>query len=345
MNQKRNHIQVQKSSGLKFGMVFLMLLLNTCQTKSLTKISNFFLNAKDQLNDDFFSSSNLDDFGFSLSAQVNGCKIYDNNANCLYCIRDQYLQNGVCVSIDYANLIQNCNIYVSATECYECDIDFRASADKKSCTSVGVVNGCRKWRDATCLVCGSGFFLSNGNCVSSIPNCSIPLNGNACLECASGFGITDNTLVCRELTTAQSSQNCARFNGDVCTQCRSSFSLDLNTNKCLQSSEVDSQIDENCASTVVSNDQHCNICRHGFYLDIRADGSLFCNTLNARDESCYILDFTVRTNCLVCMPTFEMQGNKCIQVIRDAPQIVDPVASSWIFRNLILLSIGFLMIN
>lgn len=345
MYKKGNRIQVKNSSGALLGMLFLMLLFSVSQSTSLTKISDVFFDPQNQLNDAFLAPSNFDEFWFNLSAQVNGCKIYDNNANCLYCIRDQYLQNGVCSSIDYGSLIQNCNIYLSATECYECDRDYRASTDKRSCSSVGVVNGCRKWRDTVCVECGSGFFLVNGNCASSIPNCAIPLNENTCLECASGFGVIDATLVCKALTTAQSSENCARYNGAVCTQCRSSFALDLTTNRCLRSNEVDSQIDENCANTVVSNDQFCNICRQGFYLDVRPDGSLFCNTLNARDESCYIIDFTERQNCLVCMPSFEMKGKKCVQMLRDAPQVVDPVASSWIFRNLILLLIGLLVEN
>lgn len=280
-----------------------------------------------------------------INSQVQGCKIYDENANCLFCIRDQYLASGVCTSIAYSRLIQNCNVYFSETECFECDQDYRVSADKKTCNLVGAVNGCRKWRNVdVCILCASGFFLQNGNCFTSIANCIIPLNSTSCLECASGFGILDETLICKPITSGQSVEKCARYNNNACIQCLSGFALDLTNKKCLPKEEVDNQIDENCVNTVVSNDQHCNICRQGFFLDRRSDGSLFCNTLNARDESCYIIDFTVRENCLVCMPNFEIQNKKCIANIRDQPRLIDPVSrSSYIINSVLLLSIGILI--
>lgn len=281
-----------------------------------------------------------------MSSQVVGCKIYDENANCLFCTRDQFLSEGVCTSIDYSRLIQNCNVYSSATECYECDQDYRTSADKRACNLVGTVDGCRKWRDTNaCVVCGAGFFLESGRCSHSIANCVIPLNSTTCLECASGFGIVDDTLVCKPVTSGQAIEKCARYTNGVCTQCLSGLALDLVNAKCLRADEVQNEVDENCVNTIVSNDKYCNICRQGFFLDQRPDGSLFCNTLNARDESCYIIDFSVRQNCLVCMPNFEMRNKKCIASLRDQPSIVDPVASSWILNNLAILMIGVLMLN
>ena len=281
-----------------------------------------------------------------MNSQVVGCKIYDNNANCLYCIRDQYLSEGVCTSLEFARLIQNCNVYSSATECYECDQDYRTSADKRACNLVGTVNGCRKWRDTnTCLLCTAGFFLQNGNCNPSIANCVIPLNTTTCLECASGFGIIDDTLVCKPAPSGQAIEKCARYANGVCTQCLSGFALDLANLRCLRADEVQNEVDENCVNTIVSNDKYCNICRQGYFLDQRADGSLFCNTLNARDESCYIIDFSVRENCLVCMPNFEMRNKKCTASLRDRPTILDPVASSWILNNIVILIIGILMLN
>ena len=289
-------------------------------------------------------SAELNFDSLDTNSQVQGCKIYDENANCLFCIRDQYLSNGVCTSISYSRLIQNCNVYSSETECFECDQDYKVSADKKTCSLVGTVNGCRKWRNGdVCILCASLFFLQNGSCFTSIANCIIPLNSTSCLECASGFGILDDTLTCKSITSGQSVEKCARYNNNVCVQCLSGFALDLLNKKCLPKEQVDNQIDENCANTVVSNDVHCNICRQGYFLDRKSDGNLFCNTLNARDESCYIIDFTVRENCLVCMPNFEIQNKRCIANIRDKPKLVDPVSrSSYILSSILILSIGIL---
>lgn len=341
-------LQTLSSSSLLCAALIFTSMITSGRVKAMTISSNLALSFPEHEGFHNFEMgfSDLNQESLDMNSQVQGCKIYDDNANCLYCIRDQYLSGGVCTSLEYSKLIQNCNVYSSATECFECDQDYKSSTDKKSCNLVGTVNGCRKWRDSnTCIVCASGFLLQNGNCSPSIANCVIPLNSTTCLECASGFGILDDTLVCKPVTSGQAVEKCARYTNNVCTQCLSGYALDLVNTKCLKITEVDNQIDENCVNTIVSNDQYCNICRQGFYLDVKADGSLFCNTLNAKDESCYIIDFIVRQNCLVCMPNFEMKNKKCIASLRDQPAITDPVGSSLILNSIMVLTIGIFVLN
>ena len=293
------------------------------------------------------SLDNFDVLNFGENDQVYGCKVYDINSNCLYCTRDQYLANNLCVSIGFNNLIQNCNIYLDATSCYQCDAQYQVSTGNKSCSFVGVVQNCNRWNNQKiCIGCSSGSNLVNGVCSLPLANCDLLASPTTCLQCRAGFYVSQITGLCVVVTNLF--QNCILYNSNSkCTKCALGWAFDEVSGLCLDITQVNSEIDPNCQDTIISNSNYCNICRQGYYLNVdSSSGALSCLSKNPADESCYIADFTDQTKCIVCMPGYNMINSICQvnQAVVPSGQ-VDPLATSSVISSLIVFISMMLLLN
>lgn len=285
--------------------------------------------------------SNIDSLSQSDAQIVNFCKIYNNNSVCQYCIRDMYLSSGSCVAISYANILQNCNIYASATTCYQCDTGFAPNAQNTACVAATGTANCGIWANqSTCFSCLPGGFLSNGVCIN-VPNCIRAISTTQCQACANNYYL--NTVSGNCVAVASVIANCLSYNpNQMCATCAKGYALDVNGGRCFSSEQLFGAIDENCQSTIVNTGNYCNICRQGYYL---LNGA--CSRFN-NDESCFILDPVTPSLCRVCMAGYwktalngPCQVNTQISNALIQPDIKDSVKIMAVITSVIL---GMLMI-
>lgn len=246
-----------------------------------------------------------------LSAQsVNFCKRYDENFNCLYCIRDFYLKENVCTRIDFANLIANCNVYTNPTTCLQCDAGF---------------------------FLGGNALCSPGNAGS---NCAIFLTQTTCGSCKPGYRL-DGTN-CVQITSTSTISNCAvSTSGTKCDACQIGFALSEDETTCVSVSTFVNQWDPNCEDLAINSGKYCNICREGYFLKngqcIQTD----------RTDSCFLPNPDSPSECALCMTGFSMRTKgKCLRNENNVAAQKDPVASSAsLLRNIIVLITLSLWIN
>jgi hypothetical protein len=149
-----------------------------------------------------------------------GCLVCDTDPNvCLKCGDYRYLLNNVCqncgsncVSCINATVCSTCDTgYLPATDgtcksldidycvsydaslaCSKCDSNYVLAANKLSCS---LNLGCNS--TATCSSCKSGFFLTNGTCLScpTIANCSYcdQYDSTKCASCVAGYFSSSGT--------------------------------------------------------------------------------------------------------------------------------------------------------
>ena len=245
------------------------------------------------------------------SAQsVNFCKKYDENFNCLYCIRDFYLRENVCTRIDFANLIANCNVYNSLTTCLQCDAGFFVSGNNL-CSAGNASSNCATFLTAsTCSSCKPGFRLDGTNCVqitstSTIPFCAVSSSGTKCDACLIGYALSEDET------------------------------------KCLSVSSLSSQWDANCEDLAINSGKYCNICREGYFLQ---NGK--CVQTDPTD-SCFLPNPDTPSECALCMTGFSMRTRgKCLRNENTIASQKDPVsASASLIQNMMVLIIFSLWIN
>lgn len=225
------------------------------------------------------------------SAQmVDRCKIYNEAGQCLYCIRDSFLNatSGACQEIPFEALLPNCNVYSSPTTCYQCDANYA---------------------------------ISNGNCVaaSALPNCAVQRILGVCEVC------TDGTLVVNgSCAYAGARANCAAYTNGTCSACQKGYALDPTIGVCWNASQVMGQIDPNCEDSLVNTGQYCNVCRQGYYL---TNGQCV-HVTSDQSEGCFVFDWRDSTKCLVCMPGFEIDvTDRCTFAGLQTTGISDPLSS------------------
>lgn len=279
------------------------------------------------------------------SAQVaNGCKIYSNAGNCLFCIRDSFLNatSGTCQSIPYAQLITSCNIYYNATTCYQCDSGFVVSANGASCVTATALPNCAvQYQQGVCFQCVAGSFLQSGSCTVPIAGCAVAASATQCQTCAVDYYNLSN--VCTSIAPGNAVPNCATYGANqTCLICQQGYALDNNGQTCWNASQSSGEIDANCVNTVINSGQYCNICRQGYYLN---NGT--CTQIPGdASEGCFIADITQPSMCLVCLTSFQIDlTNTCTYGGVSNPGIVDPLASSGILHATIVIFVSLLWTN
>ena len=251
------------------------------------------------------------------------CKVYSTGLACTSCIRNYFLQGGVCVPVPQANLIAGCNVYSSNTTCAVCDNGSFLSANNTACqTATGAANCLAYLNNTACLSCPNGYALANFAC-TVIPNCS-QSNGTVCTACAAGYYL-NSTGVCLQLVNGTTIANCAAYlsNGS-CARCAAGFVADASGLSCLSGALVDNQLDPLCIDQRVQNGNFCSVCRQGYSL-VNGQCQLIQNS-----ETCLIYDPSSASNCLVCMSGYSMLSltGGCQANSVPSTGIVDPVGSA-----------------
>lgn len=277
------------------------------------------------------------------SAQVvDGCKIYSASGNCLFCIRDSFLNatTSLCQSIPYVQLIPNCNIYYNATTCYQCDGGFVVSAAGGSCVPTVTLPNCAvQNQQGVCAQCVAGSFLSNGSCSPPIAGCANATSATACQTCAAGYYLSSSACVAVSANNIVS--NCVSYSAtQQCLACLKGFALDPNGQNCWNASQSSNQIDPNCENSVINTGQYCNICRQGYYLN----NGTCTQVASDSSEGCFIADLTQPRNCLICLTGFQIDlTNTCSYAGLSNPGIVDPLGSAVILRAALALFLSLLL--
>ena len=238
------------------------------------------------------SIQNLNSKDLDFNAQtVNFCKKYDDNFNCLYCIRDFYIRENVCTRIEFANLIANCNVYTNPTNCLQCDDGFFL-AGNALCSRGDAGRNCLAFQTETnCRSCKNGFRLEGTNCVlitsvSSIPNCAVSTTAGQCEVCLAGYAISTDEKSCILVTG------------------------------------IADQIDPNCESLAINSGKYCNLCREGFFL---RNGQCVQTDIT---DSCFLPNPDSPSECHFCFTGFSMKTKgKCVKNDNSVSNQVDPVKS------------------
>ena len=279
------------------------------------------------------------------SAQTNGCKIYDLNNNCLFCIRDQYIQNAVCINIPYNQTIRNCNINLNLTNCYQCDAGFAVNLNGTSCVNIGTLNNCLTYFAlGTCASCVNGSFFSNSQCSTPLANCVTPASATTCQTCQLNYYLTA-TSACLLVTNLLA--NCLTYGAtQLCTICSTGYALSTDGLTCIPGLSISGQIDPNCKQAIISTGSSCNLCRQAYYLT----NTSTCATLNVSNESCFIANPISPSQCLVCMKGYSIQtGNLCVINVQASQALTgtDPTDVTWagLLRGIVSLVLVGLMIN
>lgn len=241
----------------------------------------------------------LSEAASGLAAQtVNYCKIYSNAGVCLYCIRNYYLSNNVCVALPSASQIARCNIYATATSCYQCDTGYYPV--NNTCAVSNASNCAIAASATTCLSCASGSVLVNNVC-EVLTNC-VQSNANGCTGCAAGYYIANGRCVPLGSGSTQIA-NCASYStAGTCIQCNLGYILEAGGVACYSTAGISSQIDPNCIDLRVNNGQYCSLCRQGYFL-VNNQCQATTSTLT---DTCFLYDPSNNANCKVCMTGYSM---------------------------------------
>lgn len=241
----------------------------------------------------------LSEAASSLAAQtVNYCKIYSDAAVCLYCVRNYYLSNNVCVAIPSASQIARCNIYTNATSCYQCDSGYYPI--NNTCAVSNATNCLIAASATTCLACNTGSILVNNVC-QVLTNC-VQSNANGCTGCATGFYVS-NGLCIPLAANFTAVLNCAAYTSSgVCSQCNLGYILEAGGSACYSTAGLSSEMDPNCIDLQVNNGRYCSLCRQGYYL-VNGQCQATASTLT---DSCFLYDPANNANCKICMTGYSM---------------------------------------
>mgnify|MGYP003420376681 CR=1 FL=1 len=248
--------------------------------------------------------------------QTGLCKIIDNNGNCLFCFRDQYLVNSACVSIPSGKTISNCNIYNSDLTCYECDSTFAPNSTNTLCLIGNTSFNCNIFKTSnTCSTCNSNMYLNSNSVCVGLANCVAFNSSNVCIECSPGYYLlqsTDGSVTCQSVIASQIVLNCAVYDSlQKCSYCSTGYVLSTDRLTCSKFSS-NLIIDANCKYTLENSGNYCNICTDGFYL---VNG--VCKTCST-GPGCLVCDPAKPSVCLLCSPNYYMSTQGDANCVKNA---------------------------
>ena len=248
----------------------------------------------------------LREAAYQPAAQViPNCKIYNSQSVCTACLRDYYLQGGVCVALAAANRISHCNIYASATACASCDAGYYVNAAGNGCV-LGPTNlNCQTFLSQNqCATCKAGSVLNASGACVPIANCAA-ISGSVCSYCQSGYYL--NSGVCTAVPNFVAVAHCSQYLSDSrCSQCEAGYILSSDGKSCVlvTSTQFWDTWDPNCVDLRYNDPVVCSICRQGFKLDAAG----VCQPIDGL-ETCMIYDpdtTTGNATCRVCMSGYTM---------------------------------------
>ncbi|KAL7715116.1 Tyrosine kinase [Entamoeba marina] len=273
--------------------------------------------------------------------QIENCREYAQNGECIYCKDSHYLNGSACIS---------CPLHCKQCDentCYVCENgyfmdDGICNATNLNCKNIvnnrcidcidGMYlsengcemceNGCIQCHNNTeCLICdiNQGYVLKNGECI--LPLNALSTNNAGITSCTEGYYLSDdycipcddNCLYCEENKENEDS---------ICYECAENYLLttnlqcilndgsgDLNNSVCINSNQYFDgtkcvSCGNNCHSC--SNDGYCNMCEDGYYRIEDKYNNVECKE-NVIDEC----NKTSKDMCISCNNGFYYQDNEC----------------------------------
>ena len=221
------------------------------------------------------------------------------NFTCVECISNYFLtQNGEGCSSD-----ENC--YSSDKEfgfCTYCKFNYYLRFSDKKCILNSENNEYKFCRTVTdkCILCDSGYFLSEDNKCTITKNCSEADNGT-CIHCLEGNYLgRDNKCTIYE--------HCiySNFHYD-CLECEDGYLWNILEDKC------DKWGDDYYGCKILDTDGiTCNMCKDNFYFN-ETDSKCYDNTENNNYYKCQIV---TDNNCMKCVSNYFLgKDHKCTKII------------------------------
>lgn len=108
---------------------------------------------------------------------IQGCRLYNENAECIGCLRDRYLSQSQCLQVNVNLLKKNCVLYSGDGLCSECEKSYFLFNNE--CFKTNALN-CVTYKDVnTCSSCPKGYVTKMD--MKGVVNC-LPINKPNCLE-------------------------------------------------------------------------------------------------------------------------------------------------------------------
>eukprot|EP00960_Hanusia_phi_P058918 764017-Hanusia_phi.AAC.1 len=227
----------------------------------------------------------------------------------LYDCSDGFFLGGCGTKSSSSN--QNCKVYYSATQSFECGNIQQASCKKCSSNcSAGffISQQCTLSEDIGCSPCGAGSFSHNGSVCQDCPQGSFTdLQGQAdCMQCSPGyFSDSQASTACR---TCPSGTFAASHGSTSCSWCPSGRTSEAGST---------SPSDCECLAGHTEVNGTCMACPPGTYKPVSGNGpcsmcpSNFTSTAGSQQVSDCHCDYS-RQSCSNCRAGYYQNGTQCV---------------------------------
>lgn len=251
---------------------------------------------------------------------------YSNNKVCEYCSIGYGLEynngqrTGKCIKCS-SNNCMTCNS-IPLISCDSCKDGFTSEIvdGKVTGNCLSCPENCDKCIDTSkCVNCKSGFGLSNdGLCTIKCPlNCE-DCTENECLECESGFNFVNGKCI-------ECLPNCYSCDEDRCNDCRPGYGFiwkdGEDTNRC-------GKCKDNCLMCNRNNDE-CLVCAENYCYNEDESSKFYhtCIRCDVEDlpkcnvENCFMCDSKSPDTCIECNPSYDLDySGKCIEQVKVIPK-------------------------
>lgn len=232
--------------------------------------------------------------GLSYQQCKIGCQKCASNDVCLLCdiINNYFLNNTTCALSSQ----QNCRILALSGNCTACNPGFYLDQTTRACVSVAqanVVANCLYYSSSqSCSLCGSGRFISAGQCVAAttlVTNCNYYSDNGKCAQCSAGFLFKDTLDTCIKIPD---NLNCLAYTFVNCTTCANGFVYNRN----------------NAAFSLLSSDGGYNLLTQLINGSTLWGGLNVCQGIaatNCRQQNLF-------NQCISCNAGYYLKNNLCV---------------------------------
>ena len=268
------------------------------------------------------------------------CKTYDSEGKCTECIGATYLEDGMCIECN-KNGIENCakcsKNNDGEVKCTSCLPGF--AYYNNYCYKYEEENKCEAGDIYKCLKCEQNYVLYEDECYKcgeGCLKCQIVDNEYNCIECYSGYLLTDNKI-CDQCPDG--CESCILSNGEeTCTSCLPGFVLNngkcddckLGCGECTVNKECSfcskkfgnkaTTLDKNTKKCVIcdegcercrfdSGENKCEVCSFGYVMN--SDGK--CKKCNSLLTGCFACDYNLnnKLECKLCLSEYTLYNGEC----------------------------------
>ena len=252
--------------------------------------------------------------------KTENCILLGPIEECIKCKAGFYLEGDRC----FAGDINGCKFYKNQLNCLECQESFTLLTQQnrdlcfyshkiQNCEKTGFVQLEKNQLDLSCLKCNDLFrkrkiSISNQLCfpLRAIPNCkTLDPNRSLCEECDDLYFLNQEfTCVKRKNLTFA---NCRKFsiNSDSCGECEDGFELLSSGDQC---SPVEFQTIENC-QIQMKGKLECLICLEGFFVNSEKK----CASVDIPISNCR--NYASSNACAFCDEGFSVRQGICEPIL------------------------------